>query len=180
MQLKLITFIILLTFVGCISPGSKSKKGNLNISFEVNKKDGIQPSYSTVIWLEKPDGSLVKTLYVSDYLSLGGFNDPKMCPDWSSKSNWANTPRDEADAVTGATPMIGKRDYSFKLSKKDLPPGKYNYFIEVHIMEAYNELYTGTIEIPCKETDGKAQVTYLPVKHSLAGDILSNVTLICN
>ncbi len=177
---QLIIYILLLTVAGCISPGSRSKKSSLKISFEVNKKEGIQPSYSTAIWLENQHGEIVKTLYVSEYLSLGGFNDLKSCPDWSKKSRWAMTPRAEADAVTGATPMIGNRNYDFAFSKGELPPGRYKYFIEVHLLEEFNELYSGEIDVPCNMIKSKTQVTYLPEKHPKAGDILSNITLECN
>lgn len=179
MKHRIYIYIIVFALTGCISPASKSKKGNLNISFEVNKKDGIQPSYSTVIWLERPNGELVKTLYVSEYLSLGGFNDSKTCLDWSSKVNWAQTPRADADVVTGATPMIGKRDYEFTFSKGELTPGRYNYFIEVHLLEEYNELYKGEIDIPCKASESETEVAYLPERHPKAGDILSSVKVIC-
>lgn len=131
------------------------------------------------MWLEKPDGSFVKTLYVSEYLSLGGYNVPYVCPDWSAKANWAQTSRDQADAVTRATPMIGKRNYSFSFSKNEIVPGSYKYFIEVHLTEEYNELYSGEINIPCEETESEPQVAYIPKKHSKAGDILSYVTINC-
>ena len=178
-RIKILIFLTVFFIAGCISPGTKSPKFTFDISFKVNLKQGIQPSYSTVIWLEKPDGNFVKTLYMSEYLSLGGFNVSYVCPDWSSKANWPQTPRDQADAVTGATPMIGKRNYSFNFSKNELVPGPYKYFIEVHLTEKYNELYSGEINIPCKETESEPQVTCIPKKHSKAGDILSYVTVNC-
>ncbi len=179
-RIKTIIFLSIFFVAGCMSPGTKSPKFLLDISFKVNLKQGIQPSYSTVIWLEKPDGSYVKTLYISEYLSLGGYNVSYVCPDWSAKANWAQIPRDAADAVTGATPMIGKRNYSFNFSKNELPPGPYKYFIEVHLSDEYNELYSGEINIPCTEKETEPQVAYIPEKHSKAGDILSYLTVNCN
>ncbi len=35
------------------------------------------------LWLKKPDGTFAKTLFVSEYLSYGGYNHPEICPDWS-------------------------------------------------------------------------------------------------
>lgn len=177
---RIISYLIIFFIAGCMQPASKSPKFALNISFEVKQKDGIQPSYSTAIWLEKPNGELVKTLFISEYLSLGGFNDSKSCTDWAKKSNWALTPRTEADAVTGATPMIGSRDFDFRFSKGEIPPGRYKYFIEVHLMETYNELYSGDIDVPCMAAESETQVTYLPEKHPKAGDILSSVKVGCN
>ncbi len=135
------------------------------------------PSYQVAIWLEKLDGEYVKTLFVSDYLSYGGFNIPDICPDWAKKAQWADAPQEMVDAVTQATPDIGKVLFEFDIPKSGVPNGEYRYFIEIHITEDYNELYSGNIEIK----DGgngsisEAVVTYIPKKHPKASGILSNV-----
>ncbi len=158
---------------------TKAKKKKLVFSFHVNNKKGVQPSYQMAIWLEKPDGTYFKTLYVSDYLSYGGFNHKEICPDWIEKSNWQKAPADEVDAVTGATFMFGDEQMTFQFSKNQIPPGKYQYFIEVHLVEKYNELYSGEIEVGGKELKSVPVVKYIPEKHPKAGDILSNVSVIC-
>lgn len=159
---------------------TKAKKKELIISMHVNNKTGVQPSYQMAIWLEKPDGTYFKTLYVSDYISYGGFNHKEICPDWVALSGWQNASIDEVDAVTGATLLPGDESMTFECSKKQIPPGKYKYFIEVHLIENYNELYSGEIEIG-KEDKVKSipEVKYIPEKHPKAGDILSNVIVIC-
>jgi len=88
--------------------------------------------------------------------------------------------KEEFDAVTGATPMIGDRSFVFNCPIEQIPAGKYKFLIEVHLIESFNELYSGEIVIAGKENETEAQVTYLPEKHSKAGDILSNVKVKCN
>ncbi len=158
----------------------KSEKKELVFSLHVNDKTGVQPSYQMAIWLEKPDGSYFRTLYVSDYVSYGGFNHKEICPDWIEKSNWQKAPADNVDAVTGATLFPGDDEtLTFPCSKKLIPPGKYKYFIEVHLIENYNELYSGEIEVGKEESRSVPHVKYIPEKHPKAGDILSDISVIC-
>ena len=176
MQNKIFTlFIIVLFIAGCNSEVFKSKKRSLNISYHVNKKDSIQPSYQVAIWLESPDGAYVKTLFVSEYLSYGGFFIPTICPEWSVKACWDKVTKEEFDAATGATPLVGDRSFEFNCFEKQIPVGKYKYMIEVHIIEDFNELYTGEIEIGDEEDESEARVTYLPEKQPEASDILTQV-----
>jgi hypothetical protein len=176
MQYKLITFLfIVLCFAGCNNEVTKPESKTLDISFHINKKDSIQPSYQIAIWLEKPDQAYYKTLFVSDYLSYGGFFITTVCPDWSVKASWDEVTKEDFDAATGATPLLGDRNFEFNCSEKQIPPGKYKFFIEVHLVDNFNELYSGEIEIAGEDNESEAQVTYLPEKHPKASDILSQV-----
>lgn len=158
---------------------NKSKKKVLEFTFHVNNKIGIQPSYQMAIWLEKPDGTYVKTLYISDYVSFGGFNHKEVCPNWSIKSGWERVSGDIVDAVTGATVSTGDQNMVFECSKKQIPPGEYKYFIEVHLLENYNELYSGVIVVGKEDVESVPNVVYIPEKHPKAGDILSDITVRC-
>ena len=53
---------------------------------------GEDPSYQTTIWLEDDNGKLLKILFVSDYLSYGGFVHPMICPTWAKQADWENAP----------------------------------------------------------------------------------------
>lgn len=176
MQNKLFTLLIIVLFIaGCNNEVFKSKNRTLDISYHVNKKDSIQPSYQVAIWLEKPDGAYVKTLFVSEYLSYGGFFIPNICPAWVVKACWDKVTKEEFDAATGATPLVGDRSFEFNCFERQIPVGKYKYMIEVHIIEVFNELYTGEIEIADEEYESATRVIYLPEKHPKASDILSQV-----
>lgn len=152
----------------------------LEFQFEVNKMEGFMPSYQLAIWLEKPDGEYVKTFFVCDYLSYGGYNIAGICPDWVSKAQWNKAHRKTVDAVTQATPDFGKAILETDCPKEELPYGLYKYFIEVHFTENYNELYSGDIEI--KEEGNKiisnSVVSYHPKKYPPASGLLSNVKVL--
>ncbi|VAW18621.1 hypothetical protein MNBD_BACTEROID01-2266 [hydrothermal vent metagenome] len=172
---KTITILIiaLLATFGCSPP----ENPKLEFSFQVNKTDSVMPSYQVAIWLEKLDGEYVKTLFVSDYLSYGGFNIEGVCPIWVKKSQWGSAPQEMVDAVTQATPDIGNALFEFDIPKNEVPNGEYKYFIEIHITEDYNELYSGDIKIEDSGNDSisEAVVTYLPKRYPKASGLLSNV-----
>jgi len=149
----------------------------LEITFHLNQKEKIVPSYQMAIWLETPDGELVKTFFVCDYLSSAGFNLPEICPDWVSKDDWPDAPAELVDAVSQATPPVGDVKLRFNWDKKEITDGIYKLMIEIHITGKYNELYTGDIEIKSKRKKSICQpiVKYLPEKHPKAGDLLSDV-----
>ena len=171
--------LIVLSFlmVAAISPSGKKLKRRLEIRFHMKQPQDVEPSYQMAIWLEKPDGTYAKTLFVTDYLSYGGFNLKRICSDWQKKIDWRTVSNEETDAVTGATPDTGAVTLTFDASKKNIPPGMYKFFIEVHLSEDYNELYSGEINIGGDDSESTASVKYIPEKHPVAGDILSDVVV---
>ena len=142
----------------------------------MNEREEYPRSDQLVIWLEKPDGTFVKTLFVSEYLSYGGYNDPDICPDWSSNTNWEEVSEAEFDALTGATPKIGIVQIEVVLLKEEVPRGDYNIFTEVHLTADYNELYTGKIRISRRDATSQLEVSYRPERyHAATYDILSDL-----
>lgn len=171
--------LFLLFSLSLISLPSEAAKGkNLVISYQVVNKEKAKPSYCMVIWLEKPDGSYVKTLYASDWLAYGGYTVEGVCPLWVEKSDWANNADELPDAISGATPAPGPREMSFAWKKKELPQGSYVYHIEVHLTADYNEIYSGEIEFGKDGCESKAEVEYLPGKHDEIADVLSDVKVV--
>jgi hypothetical protein len=165
--------IAILFAYGC----SLSEDPKLEFSFHLNKKEGFVPSNQIAIWIEKSDGEYVKTFFVSDYLSYGGFNVKGICPVWVKKAQWNRAPQEMIDAVTQATPDIGNALFEFDCPKSEVPNGKYKYFIEIHNVGNYNELYSGDIEIKGdgNESISEAVVSYMPKKNPKASGLLSNV-----
>jgi hypothetical protein len=151
----------------------------IDISFQMNEREDYPRSDQLVIWLEKPDGTFVKTLFISEYLSYGGYKEADICPDWSSNTNWEKVSQEEFDALTGATPSIGPVQMKIKLSKTHVPEGEYIIFIEVHLTADYNELYSGKINVSSEEeTSTLLKVSYIPKKYPDASyNILSNVRI---
>ena len=172
-----ILFLSVTLLMTAALPNGKPLKKRLEVSFHLKQFENIEPSYQMTIWLEKPDGTYAKTLFVTDYLSYGGFNLKEICSDWQKRIDWRTVSIEETDAVTGATPDTGAVTLTFDASKKNIPPGEYNFFIEVHLLEDYNELYSGNISISQENSESSASVKYIPEKHPEAGDILSDVVV---
>ncbi len=149
--------------------------GTLEISFLFNKAEGIVPSYQIAVWLETETGEYVKTLFVSDYLSGGGFGLGDVCPDWVRQAHWEKAEESEFDAVTHPTPPMGARTLKFDCLKRGIAPGAYRFCVQAHIVEKYNILYRGTIVVGEHAAESAGEPFYSPGKHPLAADILSDV-----
>jgi len=71
-----ITLVVLILSVSGFA-GGKNRK--FEFRFHLNDIQSFVPSDQIVIWLENSDSTLVKTLFVSEYLSYGGYNIPEIC-----------------------------------------------------------------------------------------------------
>lgn len=173
----MLILVCVLLLGGCDSGDKGAAGGTLTIYYELNKPEiiVIVPSYQTVVWLENENGGHVKTLFISDYLSYGGYSKSEICSDWSQIEDWDKVGRDVLDAVTAATPAVGQNVLKIKLKTYNLPSGVYRYCVQTHVIEGYNILYRGQIRIGEKNDASSAKVTYTPGKYPKAGDVLGNV-----
>lgn len=174
----IIVCISILFFIalGC----TNLKTRTFELSFKMNMTETFTSSDQLVIWLEKPDSTFVKTLFLSEYLAYGGFAITSICPDWSGRVNWKELSKEEFDAITGATPGQGDVKLKLEVEKDNIPDGEYNIFIEVHLAENYNELYSATINLSNKKCIRDFNVTFIPEKYSkLTSDHLSDVKISC-
>lgn len=169
-----ITFVVLIIF---LTGSAGSKKRKFEILFHLNDIQSFVPSNQMAVWLESTDSTFIKTLFLSEYLSYGGYNIPEICNDWSSKARWEEATKEEFDAVTAATPAIGDVNLKIECPATMVPEGKYFIYIEVHLVNEYNELYTGELTISGKKSVASLQVKHIPVKYpkKTEGDLLSNV-----
>jgi len=151
--------------------------GTLEISFLYVKAEGAVPSYQTAVWLESEEGRFVKTLFLSEYLSLGGFNHEYVCPDWVKQTDWDKAEESEYDAVTRPTPPIGSNTLKFDCRERGIPPGSYRLCIQAHIVEKYNILYRSRIVVGQDASEGAPEVLHSPAKHPVASEILSGVRM---
>jgi hypothetical protein len=163
-----------------ISGFSAGRKRKFEVKYHLNDITSFAPSNQVAIWIEKPDSSIVKTLFLSEYLSYGGYKIKGVCNAWSSKSNWADVDLKEFDAVTSATPRVGDVDLKLEAPAGTIPDGKYRIYIEIHLVDDYNELYSGEIVFAGKKTDCELSVSYIPGKYAkkTEGDMLSSVHVI--
>lgn len=174
-----ILLILSIGFFGLVFQGCKvSRERTVEVSFILNELEDYSRSDQLVIWIEKPDGTFVKTLFVSEYLSYGGYNDPDICPEWSLNTDWLSVSQEEFDAVTGATPSIGPVNMQFSITKEQLPKGEYIIFVAVHLIEDYNEIYEKKFLLSRKAYAGKLEVIHMPGKyHGATYDVLSEVNV---
>lgn len=173
-KLTLIAFVLFLTgFAG-------SKNHKFEFKFYMHDIQSFVPSYQIAIWLETPDSSYVRTLFLSEYLSYGGYNLPEICSEWSSKAGWDEVTKEEFDAVTAATPPVGDVQLKLLCPAELLPEAKYLLFVEVHLAEEYNELYSCELELTGKKRMTELNVKYIPGKYpkKTEGDILTGVQVI--
>lgn len=160
-----------------IAGAEEPARGFLEISFQLNpaETEEFVPSYQTVIWIETPEGEYIRSLFVSEYMSYGGFMLPEVCPRWHRVSNWEENYEHEMDAVTSATPKLGRSMLTFDCGKEKLKPGVYHYCVQTHIAEDYNILFSGVIHIGGEENENVADVTFSPSEHPDANKVLEQV-----
>jgi len=174
-------FIVFIFTLSIFITGCGGNKNKVKLSFQLNKIEAFTSSDQLVIWLEKPDSTFVKTLFISDYLAYGGFALTTICTDWSGRAAWKNITKEEFDAVTAATPIHGNVEFDFEIQKEKVPDGEYNLFIEVHLAEDYNELYSGTVNLRDEKCKTELTVSYVPKKHPQTTEmLLSDVKVVCN
>lgn len=167
---------LLLILLHCGPDPNKPAKGFLDVSLTLNEVKDLQPSFQTVIWLEDEQGRYLQTLYLSEYLSYGGFHDSTICTSWSKKAKWDATPAAVFDLVTAATPPIGEKVFRFDCTAHGIKPGRYRYIVQTHLLERYNITHQGLIDIGGKENEVVGQATYLPSRYErAANDALTNV-----
>ncbi len=164
-----------LILAACSPEDSPWARGELTIRFQIHPIDGIDPSYQTVIWLEDDSGTHVRSLLVSEYLAFGGYTHEEICPRWSGAPDWENVSREVFDAATSATPRLGDSEISIDCMDAELPPGIYHYFVQTHIVEDFNVLWSGEIEIGTRESASFAEPSWTPQRHESASGILSGV-----
>lgn len=176
MQKRLLIFLIL--FLSCAPDPSKPAKGFLQVTLLLNQVEEIQPSYQTVIWLENEKGEYVRSLYVSEYLSYGGYHDTTICTDWIKKAKWETMPESMYDLVTQATPPVGTTTFRFSCLEHQILPGRYHVKVLTHLVEKYNIQYDGLLKIGGKEVEAVVHSSHVPEKHPDAKlDALADVTL---
>lgn len=147
MKKNLLMRRVLIFILGLFILASCSNKRTFTISYQMEDVKEYTPSYQLTIWLEKTDGTFVKTLFVSDYLAYGGYLEYGICPSWSKKAGWGMVTKEELDAVSGATPESGDVKMKLKFSSDEIPDGEYQLFVQVHLQGNLNETYKGEVKL---------------------------------
>ena len=152
----------LVLITNCRTFQASSSRGVLDITYRINPIPGTEPSGQAAIWLEDHQGRYLRTVFVSNWLSFGGYKRDGICPDWSSVADWGRANEREFDAVTMATPTVGRHTLNVHCDKHNLVPGTYRYCVQAHTAERKNVLYRGEITIGGEPQEDEA----LPVIQS--------------
>jgi hypothetical protein len=169
--------VILVYFMFSCSEKDNSADGYIDVSYDFVAPKELEPSFQTVIWMETENGDYLKTFMVTEYLSMGGYEDTMTCPDWVSKVDWKDVPDEEYDAITTPTPPIGTNHLKIDCKKEKITAGKYRFCIQTHIEDDYNILYCGSIEINNKPADAVIKKKYIPDVYEGAENVLTNVSI---
>ena len=164
--------------VGCGPGAPEPLTGRLEAAFTLrpSASDDVEPSYQTTVWLEDREGNYLKSLYVSEYLAYGGYEDEEICPDWSRVADWASVPETTFDAVSSATPPLNEEyRVSLDLAGTGLMEGAYRFGVETHVIEDMNVLFRGEILLDGEARAVKAEAKYRPKRHPGAGAVIEGV-----
>lgn len=171
----IVCFAWLVLFLVSCSEKTNFAKGYIKLGYDFNAPKKMEPSFQTAVWLENNTGHYIKSLMVTEYLSMGGYHSGLICPDWIKVVQWDSVSDEECDAVTTATPPAGSHYMVFDCVKEKLIPGKYKLCMQTHIEGKYNILFCGLIEIGKDTTKAVLQKTYFPAPLAGAENILDNV-----
>ena len=126
------------------------KNGTVQISFPFVRQDRIA-SNQFAVWIEDMDGTFVKTLFATQFVASGGYEQrPEAIPDWVERSGLNNGTASGIDAVTGATPDTGTLQFSWDCTDSEgnpLPEGEYRFLVEAAVSWDSRVVYEGTIGI---------------------------------
>ncbi|ATW28777.1 hypothetical protein DCMF_20670 [Candidatus Formimonas warabiya] len=124
--------------------------GKVEISFPFARQAGVA-SNQFAVWIEDKEGTLVKTLFVTDFTAQGGYHSRKEAlAAWVQRSNPAGAPAGDIDEVSGATPPSGNLTYTWDCADQNGNPvsgGEYRFFVEGTLFWESNVLYSGTIAV---------------------------------
>ena len=162
-----------------IEGATEKTNGVLQISFDFTR--GTTPaSNQYAVWIEDSAGTLVKTLYVTNFTVRGGYeNRAESIPTWVAKADPAGLPESEIDAISGATPKAGNISYTWDGTDAGgsmAPAGSYTVCVEGTMYWTSSVLYRGEFEL-CGEAQADILFTSTFTEDEKTNrDMLSNIT----
>lgn len=160
MKLKILSsiFILSLIFISCNKSKTASDtmytKAILNINVDYEKQEG-PGSNQWAIWIEDPQGYLVKTIFVTAFTADGGYIPRPACtPVWVSKADPSSLSGASIDAFSGATPASGLLTYKWDLTDNDGTPvdnGEYAFVVESTLFGDSEAIFKAPFTVGNKE-----------------------------
>ena len=88
-------------------PTTKTSEQSVVVTYNLHKIP-THGSNQVAIWVEDASGKFVRTLFVTEFTSKGGYiRRPSSLKTWVEKSNWKAATENEIDALSSATPKAG-------------------------------------------------------------------------
>lgn len=178
MRLIGFVFALLLAVAPAAAPAAAEEAnrplGTVTISYELHRIPSIA-SNQLAVWIEDPNGQLVKTLFVTWFTGKGGYERrPDCLPLWRKAAGVEGPPTEAVDAVTRATQQPGRRTVVWDgtdAAGRAVPPGKYVYKVEGNLFWAREVVWTGEIVVGGGESSSRAAARYSP-EEAAGGDRL--------
>jgi hypothetical protein len=173
--MKKALFILILCAVPALMAFLAPKAGDLEISFNYDKKPGAG-SNQYAVWIENAQGQVVKTLFVTQFTSKGrsrggakaerGYTFRPTCmPTWVKHVDAENLSDEQMDAFTGATPASsGVQTFIWDFTDqagKPVPAGEYRFYVEATYNGPSIVTYSGTVSSGQKAGDLEFKTEYV-------------------
>ena len=173
--MKKVLFILAMCAVPALMAFLAPKAGDLEISFNYDKKPGAG-SNQYAVWIENAQGEVVKTLFVTQFTSKGrsrggakaerGYTFRPTCmPTWVKHVDAENLSDEQMDAFTGATPASsGVQTFIWDFTDqagKPVPAGEYRFYVEATYNGPSIVTYTGTVSSGQKAGDLEFKTEYV-------------------
>lgn len=186
-EMKKVLFILALCAVPALMAFMAPKAGDLEISFNYDKKPGAG-SNQYAVWIENAQGEVVKTLFVTQFTSKGrvrggtrerGYTFRPTCmPTWVKHVKAESLSDEQMDAFTGATPASsGLQTFTWDFTDqagKPVPGGEYRFYVEATYNGPSIVTYSGTVSSGQKAGDVQFKTEYTEESEDRK-DMVSNV-----
>ena len=174
-NMKRALFLLILCAVPALMASIAPKPGDLEISFNYDKKSGAG-SNQYAVWIENAQGQVVKTLFVTQFTSKGrsrggakaerGYTFRPTCmPTWVKHVDAPNLSDEQMDAFTGATPASsGVQTFTWDFTDqagRPVPDGEYRFYVEATYNGPSIVTYSGTVSKGQKAGDLEFTTEYV-------------------
>ena len=151
--------------------------GKLKISIDFNRSS-TPASNQYAVWIEDMDRNVVKTLFVTNFTSNGGYAvRENSIPTWVAHAKPSDMDKTRIDAITGATPSTGTHSYIWDGTNDDgniVADGTYMFYVEGTLYWSSIVRYEGTVSM------GDTESSTLDVKAVYTEDTEQNRNMLSN
>lgn len=161
------------------NPTQEAAAGLLKISMNF-QRSGTIASNQYAVWVEDEAGTLIKTLYASDFTASGGYAQRKeSISTWVAKANPSGMGQAEIDAVSGPSPQSGRQELAWDGTDAKgvpVPEGNYRIYVEGTLYWPSTVLYSGSFHLGGESASVTMTAAYTEPDNEQNRDMLTDVT----